>query len=76
MFYQRSFDRISFYTTRSVIFLFYSNLLMGEYEKTGNGQKHGYIWALRDIFTMVNFEIAMAAAILGFFVFEFLRKKV
>ena len=59
-----------------IIFLFYSNLLMGEYDKTGNGQKHGYIWALGDIFTTANFVIAVAAAIAGYFVFQFLRKKV
>jgi len=59
-----------------IIFLFYSNLLMGEYVKSGNAQKRGFVWALNDIFTVANFEIAIVAAIVGFFVFEFLRKKV
>ena len=58
-----------------IIFLFYSNLLMGEYDRTGNGEKHTLIWSLGDIFTVSNFEIAVAAAIIGYLVFEFLRKK-
>ena len=59
-----------------IIFLFYSNLLMGEYEKTGNGQGKGLLWALNDIFTINNFVIAIVAAVIGYFVFEFLRKKI
>ena len=35
--------------TGFIIFLFYSNLLMGEFNKTGNGQKKSLIWVLRDI---------------------------
>jgi len=66
----RAFVEIGF-----IIFLFYSNLLMGEYDKTGNGQKKNLIWVLGDIFTTSNFEIAIAAAIVGYIVFEFLRKK-
>ena len=59
-----------------IIFLFYANLLMGEYEKTGNGQSKGFLWAVNDIFTIGNFIIAIVAAIIGYFVFEFLRRKV
>jgi len=51
-----------------IVFLFYSNLLMGEYDKTGNGQHKSLAWALGDIFTEGNF-------IIGYLVFEFLRKK-
>jgi hypothetical protein len=58
-----------------IIFLFYSNLLMGEYDRSGNGTKRSLAWAFRDIFTISNFEIAVAAAIVGYLVFEFLRKK-
>ena len=58
-----------------IIFLFYSNLLMGEYDRTGNGEKHNLAWALGDIFTVDNLEIAIVAAIVGYLVFEFLRKK-
>jgi hypothetical protein len=59
----------------SIIFLFYSNLLMGEYERSGPGQKRGVVWALEEVFTATNFEIAMVAALCGYFVFEFLRKR-
>ena len=59
-----------------IIFLFYSNLLMGEYDKNGNGQKLGLFWAINDIFTISNFEIAILAAVTGYFVFQFLRKRV
>jgi hypothetical protein len=57
------------------MFLFYANLLMGEYEKSAAGERKGLLWALSDIFTVPNFVIAVAASIIGFFVFEFLRKK-
>jgi hypothetical protein len=58
-----------------IIFLFYSNLLMGEFERSGQGQKRGVVWALEDVFTAANFEIAMVAALCGYILFEFLRKR-
>jgi hypothetical protein len=58
-----------------IIFLFYSNLLMGEYERSGMGQKRGLVWALEDVFTATNFEIATVAALCGYIMFEFLRKR-
>jgi hypothetical protein len=58
-----------------IVFLFYANLLMGEFERSGLGMKRGVAWALEDVFTVANFEIAMVAALLGYFIFEFLRKK-
>ena len=62
--------------TGFIMFLFYSNLLMGEYDRSGNGQRKGLWWTLSDIFTLSNFEIALAAAIVGYIVFEYLRKKI
>jgi len=62
--------------TGFIIFLFYANLLMGEFEKTGNGRGKSFLWALNDIFTAGNFIIAVVAAIIGYFVFEFLRGKI
>ena len=62
--------------TGFIIFLFYSNLLMGEFERTGNGQRKNLLWVLNDIFTINNFVIAIVASIIGYFVFEFLRKKI
>jgi len=58
-----------------IIFLFYSNLLMGEFERSGMGRARGLAWALRDIFTVANFGIAMIAGVVGYLLFEFLRKK-
>jgi len=58
-----------------IVFLFYSNLLMGEFERSGMGQKRGLAWAIADVFTSSNFVIAMLAALAGYVVFEFLRKR-
>lgn len=58
-----------------IVFLFYSNLLMGEFERSGMGHKRGIAWAIRDVFTATNFAIAVAAALIGYMLFEFLRKK-
>ncbi len=58
-----------------IIFLFYSNLLMGEFERSGMGRKNGLAWAIGDVLTSSNFEIAMIAALIGYVFFEFLRKK-
>jgi hypothetical protein len=37
-----------------IIFVFYINLLMGEFERSGLGQKRGVAWALEDVFTAAN----------------------
>jgi hypothetical protein len=58
-----------------IIFLFYSNLLMGEFERSGMGQSKGLVWAVGDIFTAANFLIALIAALIGYVLVEFLRKK-
>ncbi len=58
-----------------IVFLFYSNLLMGEFERTGMGQKRGVAWAIGDVFTAANFEIATIAALIGYILFECLRKR-
>ena len=58
-----------------IIFLFYSNLLMGEFERSGMGRARGLEWALGDIFTAANFGIAMIAGVVGYLLFEFLRKR-
>jgi hypothetical protein len=57
-----------------IVFLFYANLLMGEFTRT-NGQGKILALALRDIFTATNFTIAMIAALIGHGVFHYLRKK-
>jgi hypothetical protein len=58
-----------------IIFLFYSNLLMGEFERSGMGQRKGIAWAISDVFTASNFGIAMIAALIGYVLFEFFRKR-
>jgi len=58
-----------------IVFLFYANLLMGEFERSGMAQKKGIAWAIRDVLTVANFEIAMIAALIGYVFFEFLRPK-
>jgi uncharacterized PurR-regulated membrane protein YhhQ (DUF165 family) len=57
-----------------IIFLFYSNLLMGEFDRSS---RHGKTlsYALHDIFTRENFAIAVLASLIGYVVFEFLRAK-
>ncbi len=58
-----------------IVFLFYSNLLMGEYGRFGRGQTMGLAWAIADILTAANFAIAIIVALIGDVVFEFLRSK-
>lgn len=63
--------------TGFIIFLFFSNLLMGEYTHSNNptgGKLLGA--ALYDIFTIDNFIIAIVAALIAYYVVEYLRKKV
>jgi hypothetical protein len=56
-----------------IIFLFYSNLLMGEFTGS-NGHGKSLTFALDDIFTGTNFMIALVSALIGYAVFETLRK--
>ena len=58
-----------------IVFLFYSNLLMGEFERSGMGRSRGLAWALRDVFTGSNFAIAAVATVIGYVVVEFLRNR-
>jgi hypothetical protein len=57
-----------------IIFLFYSNLLMGEFTGS-NGHGKSLTFAVHDIFTPMNFMIAMISALIGYVVFETLRRK-
>jgi hypothetical protein len=58
-----------------IIFLYYSNLLMGEFEASGQGRIRGFAWAMQDILTEANLAIAVVTALVGYMVFEFLRKR-
>jgi hypothetical protein len=57
-----------------IVFLFYSNLLMGEFTRA-NGQGKTLVFALEDIVTPANFLIALVSALIGYVIFEYLRRK-
>jgi hypothetical protein len=57
-----------------IVFLFYSNLLMGEFTRA-NGHGKTLAHAFSDIFTATNFVIAMISAMIGYVVFESVRKR-
>ena len=57
-----------------IVFLFYSNLLMGEFT-VANGREKSLAVAFHDIVTGTNFAIAMVSGLIGYVVFEYLRKK-
>ena len=57
-----------------IMFLFYANLLMGEFTRT-NADGKTLAFALRDIFTATNFTIGLIAALIGYVVFEHFRKR-
>ena len=56
-----------------IVFLFYANLLMGEF--TGlNGHGKTLAFAISDIFTVINFAVAILSSLVGYVIFEYLRK--
>jgi hypothetical protein len=57
-----------------IVFLFYSNLLMGEFT-VANGRGKTWGVAFSDIFTGTNFAIALISGLIGYMVFEYLRRK-
>lgn len=57
-----------------IVFLFYSNLLMGEFTRS-NGQGKSLWFAMADVATGTNLSIALASALIGYAFFEFLRKR-
>ena len=67
--YWRAIIEIAF-----IVFLFYSNLLMGEFTRA-NSHGKTVTFALEDIFTVANFLIASVSGLIGYVVFEFLRRK-
>jgi hypothetical protein len=57
-----------------IIFLFYSNLLMGEFTQSSRDGK-SLSFAIHDIFTSTNLMIALISAMIGYAVFEAMRRK-
>jgi hypothetical protein len=58
-----------------IMFLFYSNLLMGEFERANSAGGKSMAAALADIFTATNFAIGIAASLIGYAIVEFLRRR-
>jgi hypothetical protein len=59
----------------SIVFLLYSNLLIGEFVHSGMARDRGLTWAVADIFTVANFTIAAIAAVIGYVLIELLRNR-
>ena len=57
-----------------IIFLFYANLLMGEFTRA-NGHGKTLTFAVEDIFSLTDLIIAIISGLLGYVVFEYLRKQ-
>ncbi len=57
-----------------ILFLFYANLLMGEFTASS---RHGktLAFAMQDVLTRENFTIGLVSALIGYVVFEYLRRK-
>ncbi len=58
-----------------IVFLFYANLLMGEFTQSGEARGHGLAWAMRDVVTRENVAIALVGALIGYAVVELLRRR-
>jgi len=48
---------------------------MGEFTQT-NADRKSLIFAMKDIFTVTNFVIALISGLIGYMVVEFLRRRV
>jgi hypothetical protein len=58
-----------------IMFLFYSNLLMGEFTRANSEHGKTFAAAIGDIFTLANFDIGIVSAMIGYVVVEYLRAK-
>jgi uncharacterized protein with PQ loop repeat len=58
-----------------IIFLFYSNLLMGQYNLGHRFSDKPLLVAAANIVTLDNFIIAVVAAFVGHVVFDFIRRR-
>jgi len=62
--------------TGFILFLFYSNLLMGEFTRSNAMHGRSLVLAVFDIFTLTNLWIGTVSALIGYVVVEFLRGKI
>ncbi len=58
-----------------ILFLFYSNLLMGEFTRT-NGQGKTLLFAIKDIFSPFNLVVGIVAGLIGYVVVQYLRDQI
>jgi hypothetical protein len=58
-----------------IIFLFYSNLLMGEFTRSNSAGGKSFTFAIQDVFTLTNLGIGIVSALIGYAIVEYLRKK-
>jgi divalent metal cation (Fe/Co/Zn/Cd) transporter len=59
-----------------IVFLFYTNLLMGQFTRTRSAAHAASIMAaLYDVFTPANALIGLTGAIIGYFCIEGIRKR-
>ena len=56
-----------------ILFLFYANLLMGEFTRGADPHK-AFLFGLHDVLTGKNFGIGIVCAVAGYVGFEWLRK--
>lgn len=57
-----------------IVFLFYTNLVMGEFTRAHKAQNPLPLWsAMWDVFTFENAMIALIAALVGYVVIEAIR---
>lgn len=57
-----------------IMFLFYSNLLMGEFTRTA-GHGKTLLAAIADVITLKNFAIAIITSVAGHLGFDVLRRR-
>jgi hypothetical protein len=57
-----------------ILFLFYSNLLMGEFTRSHTPRT--LFAAIGDTFTLVTMDIGVICAFIGYVIVEFLRRKI
>lgn len=48
---------------------------MGQFTRSGLGRANGLAWAIREIFTLSNFVIAVAGSVVGYVLVEILRNR-
>ncbi len=58
-----------------ILFLFYANLLMGEFTRSGAAHGRGLVWAIRDVISRENLLIGVIAALIGYSLAELLRRR-